>query len=52
MKLMRLGYLVYSLDNCAMKLCIEISLRSAFEGVVRVCAHITLLLIDSLFLYL
>jgi len=26
MKLMWLGYLVYSLDNCAMKLCIETGL--------------------------
>jgi hypothetical protein len=28
MKLMWLGYLVYSLGNCAMKLCIETGLRS------------------------
>jgi len=27
MKLMWLGYLVYSLDNCDIKLCIEIGLK-------------------------
>ena len=27
MKLLWLGYLVYSLSNCAMKLCIETDLR-------------------------
>ena len=28
MKLMSLGYLVYSFGNCAMKLCIETALRT------------------------
>jgi len=32
MKLMWLGYLVYSLGNCAMKLCIETGLRSSQLG--------------------
>ena len=34
MKLMWLGYLVYSLGNCVMKLCIETGLRALAQVVL------------------
>jgi len=37
MKLIWLGYLVYSLGNCVMKLCIETGLRPMSVGVSPKC---------------
>ena len=34
MKLLWLGYLVYSLGNCVMKLCIEIGLMLVIESAI------------------
>jgi hypothetical protein len=34
MKLLWLGYLVYSLSNCVMKLCIETDLRTTLKLVI------------------
>jgi len=55
MKLLWLGYLVYSLDNCVMKLCIETDLNlhqkiifSILSRMPRVCLALSRL---SVFIY-